>query len=346
MRIDVEKIRAFGTQVFEKAGLSNKEAAICMDSFLLADLRGIVTHGVTHLKGYCDRLMKGTATNCSAMEISETGPSSLTVDAKHAVGMCAAMLVMEKCIEKAKSSGNCFATVHNGCHYGFGAYFPMKAAEQGMIGFCVANTPALVVPFGGADPMLGTNPISVAVPAGKSPALVLDMATSIVAKGKISLAMKEGKDIPLGWAVDKEGNPTTDPVAANVGALLPMGGAKGYGLALLVSLLSSALAGGDIDVNIPRFWEETERKTNIGYFMGCIDVSRFVDLDVFKSRVDCLFDVILASRPAPGFSRIMIPGEIEFAATREGLAAGVELSDATLKDFKHLSEQYGVAYPF
>lgn len=346
MKVDINTLRKFGVEVFQKAGLSEKDAEVCMDSFIESDLRGIRTHGTTHLKAYCERLELGTASTGSDIEIIETSPSTLVVDAKHAVGMSAAMNVMEKCIEKAKISGSCFASVTNGCHYGFGGYFPMKAAEQGMIGFCVSNTPALVVPFGGADPILGTNPLSVAIPAGKYPTLVLDMATSIVAKGKISLALKEGKTIPKGWAVDKDGNDTTDPAAANVGALLPFGGAKGYSIALIISILSSALSGSATDINIPRFWEETDKLTNIGYFMGCIDITKFVDLNVFKERVDSLFDLLKDSRPAPGFKEIMIPGEIEYLLTKDNLENGLEVSDVSMKEMKELSDKYDIPYPF
>jgi len=199
MKFSVETVRKFGTEVFEKAGLSPKDAATSIDSLILSDLRGIRTHGTTHLKGYCDRLELGSTSTGAEMEIVETSPGTLVADAKEAVGMSAAMTVMERCIENARKNGCCFAAVKNGNHYGFGGYFPMKAAEAGMIGFCVANAPAMVVPFGGAEPRTGTNPISVAIPGGKYPPLVLDMATSIVAKGKISLAIKEGKtSIPAG----------------------------------------------------------------------------------------------------------------------------------------------------
>lgn len=346
MKVDVSTLRKFGVEVFQKAGLSEKDAVVCMDSFIESDLRGIGTHGTTHLKAYCERLELGTASTGSDIEIIETSPSTLVVDVNHAVGMSAAMTVMEKCIEKAKISGSCFASVTNGCHYGFGGYFPMKAAEQGMISFCVSNTPALVVPFGGADPMLGTNPLSVAIPAGKYPALVLDMATSLVAKGKISLALKEGKSIPKGWAVDKDGNDTTDPAAANVGALMPFGGPKGYAIALIISILSSALSGSATDINIPRFWEEPEKLTNIGYFMGCIDISKFVDLNIFKERVDAIFDLLKNSRPATGFKEVMIPGEIEYYLTKSNLENGIEMSDVSLKEMKELAEKFDIPYPF
>jgi len=345
MKYSVELIRKFGTEVFEKAGLSHKDAAVSMDSFIMSDLRGIRTHGTTHLKGYCDRLDIGTASTGSEMEIVETSSSTLVVDAKRAVGMSAAMTVMEKCMEKAKESGCCFATVNNGCHYGFGGYFPMKAAEEGFIGFCVANGPSMVAPFGGADPVLSTNPISVAIPGSKT-MFVMDMATSLVAKGKISLALKEGKSIPEGWALDKDGNPTTDPAAANVGVLLPMGGPKGYGLGLMVSLLTCALANSDFDTQIPRFWEQPEIPTNIGYFMGAIDISKFLPLEQFKANADMIFKVLKETRTAPGFSEVMIPGEIEDNLTKKNMEEGIDLSEATLKEFKELSERYGVEYCF
>lgn len=215
-----------------------------------------------------------------------------------------------------------------------------------MIGFCIANITALVAPFVGAEPLFGTNPISIVIPAGKYPAMVLDMATSIVAKGKISLALKEGKSSPEGWALDKNGVPTTDPAAANVGALLPVGGPKGYALGLLVTLLTSALSGADIDSDIPRFWEEPEKLTNIGYFMGVIDISKFCLLDIFKTRVDAVFDMLKNSRPAAGFKEVMIPGEIEFNATQRSVEEGLELSDVTMREFKDLSEKYKVEFPF
>lgn len=344
MKYSVDTIRKFGNEVFEKAGLSEKDAAICMDSLILSDLRGIRSHGTTHLKGYCDRLDNGTVSTGAEIEITQTAPSTLVVDAKCAVGMSAAMTVMEHCIDGAKTTGACFASVKNGSHFGFGGYFPMKAAEEGMIGVCIANCRGLVVPFGGADAMFGTNPISVALPAGDYPALVLDMATSLVAKGKISLALKEGRDIPEGWALDKDGNPTTDAAAADAGVLLPMGGPKGYGLGLLVSILASALSGADNDIDMPNFWNDLQTLPNIGYFMGAIDISKFCELDVFKARVDAIFGRIKASRPAPGFSEVMLPGEIEFNLTQKNAAEGIDLSPATLREFKELSEHYGVEY--
>ncbi len=148
----------------------------------------------------------------------------------------------------------------------------------------------------------------------------------------------------MGWAVDNKGNPTTDPAAADVGALLPFGGPKGYSIALIISALSFALAGGDMDINIPRSWQETEKVANTGYFMGAIDISKYVELSVFKSRVDQLFDIMKACPPAPGFQGVMIPGEIEYNMTQANIKDGIELSDAVMRDFKELAREYDVPF--
>lgn len=346
MKYPVKTIRSFCVAVWEQAGLSHENAEVCTDTLLAADLRGVRTHGVTHMKDYCTRLSMGTLTNGDDITFVQNAPATLLVDAKYAVGAVAGNRVMDRCIEEAKKSGACFAAVHNGCHYGLGAYYPMKAAGQNMIGISFTNTSPIVAPFGGADPLIGTNPVSIAMPAGRYPDLVVDMATSIVAKGKISLALKEGKTIPEGWALDKNGAATTDPAAADVGALLPFGGHKGYGIGLVVSLLSFALSGADMDVNLPKFFDRPELLSNGGYFMGAINIEKYCPIEAFKARVDALFDILKASRPAEGSKGVLIPGEIESALTERSQREGIDLSDATLRDFKAMSETFGVKYIF
>jgi len=206
----------------------------------------------------------------------------------------------------------------------------------------------MTAPWGGADPVLSTNPFSVAMPTEKNPMFVLDMATSLVAKGKISLALKEGREIPLGWALDKDGNPTTSAADANVGVLLPMGGYKGYGIGTMITLLCYALAGAAFDRDLPRVWDKDwlDREMNVGFFMGCIDISKFTPLEEFKKRADYVIDFLKATRLAPGFDEILVAGEKEYRLTQQGLAEGIDLSEATLRDFKQLAERYQVDYPF
>lgn len=146
--------------------------------------------------------------------------------------------------------------------------------------------------------------------------------------------------------MDQSGAPTTDPAAANVGALLPFGAHKGYALEVICSLLSFALSGADMEINIPRFFEQPDKETNIGQFMGCIDISKFCDVDAFKARVDSMFDVLKACRPSAGSKGVLIPGEIEVNKTKVALEEGIDLSEATLKDFREMAESFRVPYPF
>jgi len=278
-------------------------------------------------------------------EITSECDASFTVDGHNAMGQVIGVKVMDKCIEKAKKHGVCFATVNHASQYGFGGYYAMYAADRDMIGFTICNSPNLVAAFGGSTEMLGTNPLSVSIPAGKHTSLVVDMATSVVAKGKIALAMKEGKAIPDTWALDKNGNPTTDPVAANSGVLLPMGGPKGYGLALIIDVICSCLAGANNSRQIPRMFEDPKDPSNVGYFMGAIDISKFVPVDEFKRRADSMFDELKAAPVAHGFKEIMIPGEIEYNSTVKGKEEGIDLSDAVCNDFKAMAEKYGVKWP-
>ena len=202
----------------------------------------------------------------------------------------------------------------------------MQAAAEGMIGFNICNSPALVAPFGGATAMLGTNPLTVAVPSGKYPDLVLDMATSTVAKGKIALALKEGKSIPDNWALAPDGSPTTDP----------------YALALIIDVICCCLCGGNNSRQIPRMFEDPKEPSGVGYFMGAIDIGRFVDLETFKARTDAMYDELKAAPTAPGFREIMIPGEIEFHLTRQAEREGIDISPAIEQDFADLAARYGV----
>lgn len=346
MKYDIEKIRRFGVEVAVKAGMERENAEIFLDNMINADLRNVRSHGITKFRGYLSRVEHGVTDIRAEPSIVETASGTFCVDGNNGMGTTVAWKSMNACIERAKETGVAFAAVKNASHHGFGGYYVMHAAEQGMIGFEVCNTPALVAPFGGAVPMIGTNPMSVAIPAGRQPALVLDMATSLVAKGKIALAMKEGKPIPPNWALDKDGNQTTDPFAANIGALLPFGGAKGYAIGLIIDVLCSCLAGANDSFHIPRVFENLEEPSNIGYFMGVFDISKFVPLPVFKERVDALFDSIKSCPPTEGFGGVMIPGEIEANATIQNRKDGIELSEPVLKEFLELSEKYEVAYPF
>ena len=348
MRYQAKELHDMGVGIFEAVGLSHDNAEIFMDSLLQSELRGVTSHGITRLKAYSDKIRTGQIDGNAQPEILFQSPSTLSIHAHNAPGCIAGSFAMKHCIAKARESGVCFAGVRGSSHYGFGAFYAMQAAKEHMIGFSVCNADAAVVPFGGARPMLGTNPLSVAIPAGKQPWLVLDMATSVVAKGKVNLAEKLGKTIPQGWIIDQDGNPTTNPSDILHGALLPFGGPKGYAIALIIDVLCATLAGAKSSTEITSFFSGTDPKgfQDVGFFMGAIDISKFMPLEQFNARIDELFQSVKSCPPAPGFQEVMIPGEIESRRTNQQLNEGIEISDPIVQELKALAEHYGIQHPF
>lgn len=343
MKYTVASLQTFGVETMCRVGMSRADAELLMENLLLSDMRGIRSHGVTKLAGYVTRIERGVTSADAQPVLTMDQGAVFAVDGKNGMGSTIGTFTMRECIRRARESGVSFATVNHASHYGFGGFYAMQAAKENMIGFSICNSPALVAPFGGASAMLGTNPMSVAIPSGKHPDLVLDMATSTVAKGKIALALKEGKAIPDTWALDAQGNPTTDAAAANVGALTPLGGAKGYALALIIDVICCCLAGGNDSRQIPRMFEDPREPSGVGYFMGAIDIGKFLDVETFKARADAMYDELKAGPAAPGFQEIMIPGEIEDRLSRKNRAEGIEINAATQQEFRDLSEKYGVS---
>lgn len=345
MKYNSEEIKQFAIAILQKAGMNAHDAGICADCLITANLRAVHSHGITHLKDIVSRIAHGTIQPRAAVEIEQTAPSTIRVNGNQCAGMVSGMAAMERCVELARSTGVSVATIFNANTYGLGAYYPLYAASKGMIGFAVCNTKAYVAPWGGVEPLLGTNPISIAIPAGKRPDLVIDMATSQSAVNKIVLAMKEGRQIPADWAVDSDGSRTTDPAKAYQGALLPFGGYKGYAIQLFISVLAFALAGGDMDKDIPRAWVDEEKPCNFGCVMGAIDVSKFLSPEVFRSRVDTFLDEVKGSRAAKGFEAVRIPGEQAYASMQKALEEGIEISDIVVSELLELGKRYGEAFP-
>ncbi len=346
MKYEVNALNKFGAEIMIKAGLDRKEAELFIDSLTFADLRGIGSHGISRLRTYSKRVEAGIVEKNAVPKILTDSGALLSVDGMNGIGASVGMQVMDMCIERAKKYGNCSATVKNGNHFGTGAYFTMHGAKNNMIGFAISNSEAAVVPTGGAKAMLGTNPLSVAVPGKRHPAMVLDMATSVVARGKVVLAQKEHKSIPGNWCVDANGAPTTDPARALEGAMLPFGGPKGYAISLLIDILCSSL-GGALDCRrTNHFWDDFENPQNVGYFMGAVDISKILPFEAFADKVDSMFDEFKACPPAPGVKEVMIPGEIEHLNYLKNIKEGIELSELVVADLVGVAEKYGVEHPF
>jgi LDH2 family malate/lactate/ureidoglycolate dehydrogenase len=327
--------------VLEAIGTPRDEAEIVADSLVKANLRGVDSHGVFRLTVYVNRVKHKTIIPGAPFKIVRETPSTALVSGGFGFGQVIGVKAMKLAVEKARETGIGAVSVFDTNHFGMAAYYAMIALQNDMIGVVTCNTSPWVVPWGGRVPMLGTNPICVAIPSGQDIPTILDMATSAVARGKIERAAKEGKPIPEGWAVDQNGEPTTDPLAALKGALLPFGGPKGYGLSFIVDVISGALAGAACGKDVCSLFPE-RRKCNVGQFFLAINVDAFIPIRDFKATVDKVVLELRSSPPAPGYASVLIPGEIEYRTEQKRLLEGVPLSDETWQRLKKLCEKLRV----
>jgi ureidoglycolate dehydrogenase (NAD+) len=250
---------------------------------------------------------------------------------------------MREAVALAEAAGVGLVSVHGSNHFGAAGWFALHAAERGMIGLALTHAEADVVPFGGRRPALGTNPLAVAVPRGDGPPVLLDMATSGVAMGRVLLARKRGEPIPEDWAVDADGEPTTDP--RQVRAVRPMAGPKGYGLAFVVEVLAGLLSGSRSGTEVRRMYDDFDEPQGIGHFLGAIDPARFVPPEAFAGSVDRLAGQLKATPPAPGFDEVLLPGEPEDRAEARHRRDGVPIPEELRRELVELGAAYGIDWP-
>ena len=336
-----ETLLAFCVGVFEKLGLPREDSQIAADAIVGSNLRGVDTHGVIRMLVYSQKLKGGYVSAKPKLHpVRETKGTAL-LDGGNGLGQVVGYRAMETAIRKAKDVGVSCVTVRNSNHFGTCAHYSMLALQQDMIGLAFTNASAQIAPTGGAQKVLANNPWSVAVPAGQRFPVVLDMANSVVARGKIRMAAKEGKPIPPDWAVDKNGTPTTDPKAALEGFLLPVGGYKGYGITLIVDLLTGVLADSCYGPRVQGL-DVVEAIGGVGHTFMAIDVAAFDDVAVFKSRMDAYIGEIKNSKKAAGVEQIYLPGELEFLKEQERRRKGIPLHVNIITDLKAIAEETGV----
>ena len=321
--ISADKADRICTQILQAVGVPSYDASILTQNVLCAEMRGVTSHGLTRFTAYVDRIQHNLVSLNPKIKFSYDSPASIKVDGDNGLGQVVACQVIDKAIEKAKASGSCVALTYNTNYIGMLSYYTLRIAEQKMIGVMLCNTPPFVAPTGGMDAVIGTNPICFAVPTGRDFQIVLDMAIS-PARGKIRLALEQGKDIPPGWAIDSNGNPTTDAKAAMEGTILPTGGPKGYGLGLIVDILSGVLTGASFGKSVPDSLYDLTTTPNLGNFIMVIDIEKFMPIDFFNDRLESVISNIKASKKLDQVSEIHIPGEIEhqneMRCLREGIA--------------------------
>lgn len=340
----------FMVRFFVKLGVPKDRAEITAEILQAADLRGVSSHGIIRLQTYYgSRLQKGLIDPLANNEVLRESPASIAIDGKNGLGQVAGKEAMLRCIEKANQSGVAMVTVNNSNHYGIAGYYAMMALEHDMIGISFTNAQPLVAPTFGRNRLLGTNPIAVAAPAFSQKPFVLDMATSIVPIGKVTVYDKAGDELPQGWAVDSDGNPTQDPKAVlNGGALFPLGGPeylrgyKGYGLALWVDIFSGVLSGAAFGKNVANPNKPTN--ANVGHFFAAIRLDAFRDPDEFKKDLDNLFNQLKTAEKAVGQDRIFIHGEKEFELTEKFQKEGIPLLAEVVKSLQVAGDSVGIPF--
>jgi LDH2 family malate/lactate/ureidoglycolate dehydrogenase len=329
-------------RLLEGAGVPSGQAETVARAIVEADLRGIESHGILRLSAYIHRVLAGTMTAATELRILRARGASLLLDAQNGFGQVAGVQAMAEAMSRAEELGIGFVAVRNAGHFGIAAYYAMMALPRKMIGLVFANAAPSMSAWGGTIPLLGTNPICVAIPTGGDVDIVLDMASSVVARGKIRLAEKKGERIPADWALDSQGLPTTDPAAALQGTLLPIGGPKGYGLALVVDVLSGVLTGSDFGQHVASTLDY-DRQVSTGFVVQALDVSAFADWDEFKADIQGLVADIRNSPRAPGVERIYLPGEIEWLRREERVRRGIPVANSLLQELHDLSEELQVS---
>ena len=346
-----EDLTDYMVRFFVKLNVPEKDARTAAEVLLSADLRGVDSHGIIRLNTYYgDRLRKGLIDPLSPVTVLNETPVSLALSGGNGLGQVVGKQAMQRCIEKARQIGMAMVTVRNSNHYGIAGYYAMMALEQDMIGISFTNSQPLVAPTYGRKALIGTNPIAVAVPAGSQRPYVLDMATSIVPIGRITVYDKAAKKIPEGWGIDKDGLVTTNPAdVLKGGALMPLGGIdlmrgyKGYGLGLLVDIFSGVLSGAAFadDVAHP---SDQGKFANVGHFFGAIRIDAFRPLTEFKQDMDAIFQKMKDSPKAVGQERIYIHGEKEFERAETNRKNGVPLLLPVVNSLKDAGKQVGVEF--
>lgn len=331
IRLEIEKYNQFIIDVLTKAGLRSEEAKIASIVMRYADERGIDSHGLILLKTYVDRINKKIINKDPYVKWTKKSEIIHLLDGDQCIGHYAGYLAMEQAIQTAKKNSVGLVFVRNSTHYGASGYYTELAAKHGMIGVSTTNTMPLMAPSGGAERILGNNPISFSAPRMKSDPIVLDIASSVVAAGKLILANQKGESIPEGWALDKDGSPTTDPYEGFEagGTLSPIAGHKGYGLAFFMDILAGVLSGSKFGQDVGH--------GEIGFMMLAIDVEQIMPLQYFDQRIEEYVSMIKGTRKREENGEIYLPGEIEYMKIKERHEKGVPINRNLYEELEKLA---------
>lgn len=342
-RFPPDALHAFTSAVLRSEGVPDPDAELLADTLVMAELWGHASHGMLRLPWYVARLRSGATQRVTRITTVRDTGALLVLDGGDGIGQVIADRAVTLGIERAKAHGVSAIGIRNSGHFGTAAYFTRRAAEQGCVALLCTNASPAMAPWGGKHKSIGTNPWSIAAPAGQHGVVVMDLANTAVARGKIYLAAERGTPIPQGWAADAEGNPTTDPRAAIEGLILPMAGPKGYVMSFMFDILAGVLTGSAFGDQVAGPYEP-DRKSGAGHLLLTIDVAAMADPAEYAERIEALIDATRQAPKASWADEILVPGELE-DRNAELHAAGIELTAKTWSSLADLATETNVALP-
>ncbi|BCJ89648.1 lactate dehydrogenase [Terrihabitans soli] len=341
----VSDLRTVTEKIFQHWNVPVEHSITIADTLISSNLRGVDTHGVARIPGYIERFRTKLVEPVPEIKITSRMPFAASVDGGNGMGPVVAQAAMHEVLKRAESFGIGVATAKHSNHFGTAAYYALQAAENGCIGICLSPASKSLAPFGSMEPLFGTNPIAAAAPAGKHSPWVMDMATSIAARGHIRLAARHGQAIPEGWALDKEGRPTTDAEAALKGVMLPFSGVKGSAIAMLIDILGGVLSGSAFGGAIRDMTQDFTAPQDVGHFFLAFQIEALMPLEEFNARMEEEIARLKALKPADGFKEVLYPGEPEARKekqrSRDGIPLTVQVADAIRKE----AEEAGLGFP-
>ncbi|WP_135304908.1 Ldh family oxidoreductase [Haloarcula amylovorans] len=342
IRVDHDRLTTYARTALEKTGVDSDHARIVAECLVDANLHGVDTHGVFKLPEYVNRVNSGGMNKDPEISVTRTKEATAIVDGDNGPGQSVTRRAMDEAIEIAEEAGAGLVGVKKSQHFGTAANFTRQAAENGCIGICMTHAGQNVVPFGGTEPYFGTNPIAISLPREGEFPVTLDMATSVKAKSAVSLAEKRGEDIPEEWALNNEGEPTTDP--SEFGALRPVGGPKGYGLAFMVEGFCGLLMNSVFGKDVPSSYENLSTPQNLSHFLVAIDIEAFTSLEGYTERLNQMAAELKNIPTQDGFSQVLVPGEPENMTKEQRAEEGIPFSSEEWEALTDLGEKLDLNY--
>jgi LDH2 family malate/lactate/ureidoglycolate dehydrogenase len=340
-----EALTGFCQAALAAAGVGEPVAASVAASLVYADMRGVDSHGVLRLPIYVRRVREGMVDVIREPAVVQDRGATALMDGGNNFGAYVGQKALDLAIARARDHGVATVGVRRSNHFGTAAYFAEQAAARGLVALIVSNASQTMPPTGGIRPFLGTNPLAIAAPTGGPTPFLLDMATSQVARGKIIAAARRGEAIPEGWAIDAAGQPTRDAEAGLAGAVLPLGGAKGYGLSMAIDILAGVLTGAGYGPHVRNMYEDWENPQDVGHAFILVDIAAFMPMPAFIARMQDYLALLKAEPRAPGVAEILFAGEHEHRLVQERRAGGIALAPALVQELSALASDLAVAMP-